>query len=211
MQQLLASGVTEWISQLFVNIFGDNSALATILISIIPIIELKGAIPFGMSKSFWGKNALSGVEALLFALLGGLIVVILLSFLLSPVVRWLKKRKFFKKLAVGFENHIKEKSTLTKEKKTILKMLGVFLFVAVPLPLTGVWTGTAIAVFSGLKVWQSIICAFCGNVVAGILISFVCSVFPAFTTILFYIVIAIVIILAVYYIIRIILKRQERE
>ena len=95
MQQLLASGVTEWISQLFVNIFGDNSALATILISIIPIIELKGAIPFGMSKSFWGENALSGVEALLFALLGGLIVAILLSFLLSPVVRWLKKRKFF--------------------------------------------------------------------------------------------------------------------
>jgi len=211
MQQLLASGVTEWISQLFVNIFGDNSALATILISIIPIIELKGAIPFGMSKSFWGENALSGIEALLFALLGGLIVAILLSFLLSPVVRWLKKRKFFKKLSVCFENHIKEKSTLTKEKKTILKMLGVFLFVAVPLPLTGVWTGTAIAVFSGLKVWQSIICAFCGNVVAGILISFVCSVFPAFTTILFYIVIAIVIILAVYYIIRIILKRQERE
>lgn len=81
-------------------------------------------------------------------------------------------------------------------------MLGVFLFVAVPLPLTGVWTGTAIAVFSGLKFWQSILAAFAGNVVAGLLISFVCTVFPAFTTLLFYLIIAIVLMVVVYKLIK---------
>ena len=51
--------MTEIISQFFVNVFGDNAWLATFLIAIIPLIELKGAIPFGMSVSFWAEIALS--------------------------------------------------------------------------------------------------------------------------------------------------------
>lgn len=213
MQFLLATGITEWISELFANVFGQNAALATILISIVPVIELKGAIPFGMSETFWGDTALSGMLALGCALFGGLIVAVFLSFLLNPIVKWLKKTKTFKKIAERFERSIKEKAVFddsqkTQTKKTLYKMLGVFIFVAVPLPLTGVWTGTAIAVFSGLNVWQSIVSAFFGNVVAGILISFVCSIFPAFTTILFYIVIALVVVVVVYQIIKTVLNKQ---
>lgn len=54
---ILSAGVTEWIKELFARVFGDNAALATVLISIVPIIELKGAIPFGMSTAFWGEHA----------------------------------------------------------------------------------------------------------------------------------------------------------
>lgn len=213
MQFLLATGITEWISELFANVFGQNAALATILISIVPVIELKGAIPFGMSEKFWGDAALSGMLALGCAILGGLIVAVFLSFLLNPIVKWFKKTKTFKKIAERFERSIKEKAVFddlqkTQNKKTLYKMFGVFIFVAVPLPLTGVWTGTAIAVFSGLNVWQSIVSAFFGNVVAGILISFVCSIFPAFTTILFYIVIALVVVVVVYQIIKTVLNKQ---
>lgn len=53
---ILSAGVTEWIKELFARVFGDNAALATVLISIVPIIELKGAIPFGMSTAFWGRT-----------------------------------------------------------------------------------------------------------------------------------------------------------
>ena len=43
--------MTEWLKELFVAIFGTNSWLATIIISMIPIIELRGAIPFGSAVS----------------------------------------------------------------------------------------------------------------------------------------------------------------
>ena len=52
-----------------------------------------------------------------------------------------------------------------------LKMLAVFIFVAIPLPLTGVWAGTAIAVFLNLKFHQAILPVCLGNFVAGLLIS----------------------------------------
>lgn len=147
---ILSAGVTEWIKELFARVFGDNAALATVLISIVPIIELKGAIPFGMSTAFWGEHALSGGAALGCGILGGLIVAILLSFLLEPLVRWLKSTKLFKRLIERFEHSVREKAEKMESegkaqssprKKTFYKMLGVFLFVAVPLPLTGVWTG----------------------------------------------------------------------
>ena len=50
--------MTEWLKNFFVAIFGTNSALATLIISMVPIIELRGAIPFGSAVSLWGENAL---------------------------------------------------------------------------------------------------------------------------------------------------------
>lgn len=210
MWNLLTSGITEWIGELFARIFGGNAALATVLISVVPIIELKGAIPFGMSAEFWGEHALTGPQAFGCGVAGGLIVAVLLSFLLNPVVRYLKKTRAFRKLAERFEKSVREKSVKMQEnanegtgvRKTLLKMAGVFLFVALPLPLTGVWTGTAIAVFAGLNVWQSVVASLAGNVVAGLLISFVCSVFPAFTTLLFYLIVAAVLVLLVYRVVK---------
>ena len=55
--------------------------------------------------------------------------------------------------------------------ETFLKQLGVFIFVAVPLPMTGVWTGTAIAVFLGLKFREAILPVVLGNLVAGLIIA----------------------------------------
>lgn len=97
-------------------VFGDNAALATVLISIVPIIELKGAIPFGMSTAFWGEHALSGGAALGCGILGGLIVAILLSFLLEPLVRWLKSTKLFKRLIERFEHSVREKAEKMGER-----------------------------------------------------------------------------------------------
>ena len=61
--------MTAWLRSLFVSIFGNNSALATFLISMIPIIELRGAIPFGTAHDLWGEYALSLPMSLLFSVL----------------------------------------------------------------------------------------------------------------------------------------------
>jgi uncharacterized membrane protein len=94
----------------------------------------------------------------------------------------LKKIKIFNKFALKVENYFEKKAQETERKSsesrlakndrsTYIKKLGVFIFVAIPLPMTGVWTGTAIAVFLGLKFKDFIMPIIIGNLVAGLLVS----------------------------------------
>ena len=51
--------MTEFLHNLFATIFNDNIILATILISMLPIIEIRGAIPFSTNPGFWGSLAMN--------------------------------------------------------------------------------------------------------------------------------------------------------
>ena len=62
-------------------------------------------------------------------------------------------------------------------------LLGVFIFVAIPLPMTGVWTGTAISVFLNLKFKHAVLPIVLGNFIAGLLISLLCVICLAFWSI----------------------------
>lgn len=211
----------EGLGKFFVTIFGSNSWLATTIISMFPIIELKGAIPVGVSREFWGDNALSEPKAFLFSLLGSCLVVPIIALIFKPVISYMKQTKVFKRVALVIEDKVKSSSkriTINSEdggrsstKKTILKMLGVFGFVAIPLPLTGVWTGTCIAVCLGLRFWQTVLSVVLGNIVAGFLVTTVCTLFPNFTSILFLIVLAIVIVLLLIMLIKVLTTKKTKE
>lgn len=211
--------MAEFIGGIFASIFGTHSALATIIISMFPIIELKGAIPIGMSVDYWGSYALSGMESFLFSLIGSSIVVPIIALVFTPILNWLKKTKLFKSIG----NFIDEKVTKHSQKlegdikksksksKAIIKWLGIFAFVAVPLPLTGVWTGTCVAVVIGLKFWQTCLSVILGNIVAGLIIMFVCSIFPEIITILSIIFLAIVLCMLIWVIVQIILNSRKKK
>lgn len=213
--------MAEFIGGIFSAIFGSWSWFATVLISMFPIIELKGAIPVGMNSKFWGENVLNGTEAFLFSLLGSCLVVPIIALIFKPIVNWLKKTKVFKKLGHFIDEKVKKHSSSieskaqeevkSSKKKTFIKMLGVFTFVAIPLPLTGVWTGTCIGVAIGLKFWQVCVSIIIGNIVAGLIITTVCAVFPQFTTILFLIVLAFVLLLVIYMIIKVCTNKGIEE
>ena len=213
--------MVEFLGGIFSSIFGSHSIIATIIISMFPLIELKGGIPVGMSKDFWGENALNGTQGFLFALLGSCIVVPIIALIFTPILNWLKKTKMFKKLGEMIDKKVKNHSesinakteTNTSSKKKIwIKSLLVFGFVAIPLPLTGVWTGTCVAVAIGLKFWQTCLSVILGNIVAGLIIVFVCSIFPQFTTILFLIFLAIIVLVLIWAIIKyIISSRKEKK
>ena len=228
--------MTEFIENIFSTIFGNNVILATILIAIVPIIELKGAIPFSMSAEIWGNSALSLWPAFFCGLLGSCLVVPLLALIYTPIIRWLKTTKLFKKLAEKLENRVNEKrdnienklkenneniqnensdkankNKIVYNKKYFLKALGVFAFVAIPLPLTGFWTGTCIAVALGLGFWGSCATVILGNIVAGFIITFVSYLFGDFTLIFFYILIALILIVfIVTLIIKLINKNKKK-
>jgi len=211
--------LAEFIGGIFSSIFGHHSTLATILISMFPIIELKGAIPIGMSVDYWGSYALSGTHSFLFSLLGSTLIVPIIALIFRPILNWLKKTKMFKSLGNFIDEKVKKHSQKIDEqvyvnkntKKTILKCLLIFSFVAVPLPLTGVWTGTCVAVAIGLKFWQTCLSVILGNIVAGLIIVFVCSVFPQIITILSIVFLAIVLTMIIAIVIKVILNSKKNK
>lgn len=211
--------IIEAISQFLCDLFGDNSILATIVISLIPLIELKGAIPFGMSTQFWGEHALSAWQAFFYAVIGGIIITIVLAFIFKPIYNAIKDKKFFKSIVNFFTGSIKEKSEKlekentekTEKKKLVLKLLTTFIFVAIPVPGTGVYTGTCLAILLGLNPWWSILAVTLGNLTAGIIIMTICQIFPEFTTIIFFIFIAIILLFFVYKIIAHIINKKRAE
>ena len=90
--------MAEFIGGIFASIFGTHSGIAIVIISMFPLIELKGGIPVGMSVDFWGNYALNGTQSFLLALLGSCLVVPIIAFAFTPILKWLKKTKIFRKL-----------------------------------------------------------------------------------------------------------------
>ena len=234
--------MTELIGEIFSKIFNDNVVLATLFVSMVPIMELKGGIPFGMSEAFWGAKALGRWQAFWWAYLGCALVTIVLYFAFVPIMRFLRKTKAFKGLANFIDNRIKKQSTkfdkndelsqvelqsteveksntqIASDKKPkdeiktkLYKMLGVFVFVAIPLPLTGVWMGTCLAVILGLNFVETLTSALAGNFVAGIIISTICVIFPQFTHWLIYIFLILVALVAVFEIVKNIINKNKEK
>lgn len=212
--------MSEWLKDLFVAIFGTNSWLATIIISMIPIVELRGAIPFGSAISFWGEYALPVWKSFLFSVLGSSLVCVILTFLFWPIFKWLKKTKLFKKLADAIENKLNRSSKNINDKvqaesnvkKTWwIKWLGVFVFVAIPLPLTGVWTGTCIALFVGLNKRDTMSSVILGNLIAGIIMMIISYFFADNTMIVLWIFLALVGVFILFFAIRALVKKLLKK
>ncbi len=201
------------------NLIG-NDLWATVIMSFIPLIELKGGIVFARGVGF------NFFEAFFLAYIGSTIVFIPIFFLLKPILSMLKKIKWFNRLALKVEDYFKSKAdeTIEKRKKkglnksvsdTFIKRMGVFIFVAIPLPMTGVWTGTAIAAFFDLKFKDAVLPIVLGNLVAGLIISALAALCLHFWTIkvldyVLYVLFALAVILLAVVIIKI-LKRKPQE
>lgn len=221
--------MTAAISAFFASVFGNNIILATILISMLPLFELRGAIMFASSVELWGAVTLSPWMAYLVSFLGSSLVAPILALIFIPIINWLKRTKLFKKLGDAIYNMVSSKSQkiqsevneinadsslalAEKQKKSrIKKMLGVFAFVAIPLPLTGIWTGTAIAVVLGMKYTDILISVIGGNAVAGLIITLLTLLLGDKSIYGLYAFIALVIIFVIVSIIVALVKRAKNK
>lgn len=193
--------MTEAIIKFFEELFG-NDYLTTFFIALLPIVELRGAVPvaFTMGLSWW--------QAFGLAYLGSSIVAPILLLLLKPILELLKKVKFFNRFATAIESMFQDKAKSIAEragksdsarKEEWIKIIGVFTFVALPIPLTGVWTGTAVAVFLGVKFWKALGAILLGNFTAGVIMTLL-SIFCAeyLNTILMVFFILVILLLALF-------------
>ena len=174
------------IKDFIANTFGELAWLGILLVAMIPIIELRGAIPFALSVKAWGINALNWWQAYIFSVVGATLPALIIVPLLIPFFNWLKKTKLFRKFVEFFGAHFKKKSEALAnkveneaehKKQERIKFWGVVTFVAIPLPLTGAWTGSAVAAYLGIGTKKGVFAVLIGNIISGAIMTTICTIF----------------------------------
>ena len=137
-----------------------SNQVALIIISMLPLIELKGSIPIGLAMG------LKPFQTYIYSIIGSIVPSIFILMWIMPVFDYMKKKDSLKKIVAWAEKKAKKKEGNIKK----YEYLGLFLFVAIPLPGTGIWMGSLIASILGLKKMKSFLTISVGNVIAGIII-----------------------------------------
>ncbi len=138
--------------------------LLTIFIGMVPIVELRGAIPVGV---FAFK--LNYLESFICSFIGNILPVYFIVKFIRPLFDFFGRWKPFKKI-IDWASEKATKSIETNTKLQNFVALGLFLFVAIPLPGTGAWVGSLIANFLDLEPKKAIPPIILGVLTAGIII-----------------------------------------
>jgi len=144
--------------QTFTDIIGRE--LMVLFIATVPIIEMRGAIPIGISLG------LSPLHSTIISLIGSLIPVPFILFTIRPIFNKLKKTKMFKRLVHRIINRSNSKSGKIQKYGAI----GLLVFVAIPLPGTGVWSGSLAAALLDMRFKYAFPAILVGNTIAAVLI-----------------------------------------
>nr|WP_321497441.1 small multi-drug export protein [uncultured Methanolobus sp.] len=137
--------------------------LATIIIGALPVFELRGAIPIALVEF-----DMSPASAFFFAVLGNMIPVVPLLLFLDPVSTYLRRYAIFDKFFSWLFGRTHRNHSDNFEKYGTLALT---LFVAVPLPVTGAWTGCAAAFVFGIKFRHAFPAILAGVLIAGAIMS----------------------------------------
>ena len=138
--------------------------IMTFLISMVPVVELRGAIPIGVAHglNFW--------VAIVVSIVGNLVPVPFIIFFIRKIFAWLRtKSAWLNNLVTRLENRALKKTDTVRK----FKFWGLFIFVAIPLPGTGAWTGALVAAMLEMRVKDAFPAIALGVLTAGIIVAFV--------------------------------------
>lgn len=137
--------------------------LITFFISMVPVIELRGALPIGVGMG------LDPWTALIVSIIGNMVPVPFIIIFIRRILNWMHRFEKFDRLA----NKLEAKAERQGDKLVKYETLGLFLLVAVPLPGTGAWTGSLVAALFDLRLKTAIPTIFAGVVAAGLVVFFI--------------------------------------
>ena len=157
----------EKLINIFIGLFAGLKAtrygreILVFIISVLPILELRGGL---LAASLLEVDPL---VAYIISIIGNILPVPFILFFIKRIIDWLRKSKvnFFKKIA----KFLDEKVEKNKEKIEKYGYLGLILFVGVPLPGTGAWTGCLLAAVLDMDRKKSFACVVCGVLMASII------------------------------------------
>ena len=135
--------------------------LLTFLVSMVPVVELRGGIPFGTALG------LDPVSAAVAAILGNLVPVPFIILFISHIFDWLRRYDKPRALVEKFEKkaHLKSKNVIKYQT------FGLCLFVALPLPGTGAWTGALIAAILDMRLKRAMPSIILGVIIAATIVT----------------------------------------
>ena len=135
--------------------------LLTFLVSMLPVVELRGGIPFGTALG------LDPVSAAVAAILGNLVPVPFIILFIRHIFDWLRRYDKPRALVEKFEKkaHLKSKNVIKYQT------FGLCLFVALPLPGTGAWTGALIAAILDMRLKRAMPSIILGVIIAATIVT----------------------------------------
>lgn len=145
------SALLQWVS----------AEMQVFFLAMIPVIELRGAIPLGMA---YGLN---WVECFLTAVAGNLLPVPFVILFIRCIFEWMKKKNILAGPIQKYEKRILKKADVVMKYSAV----GLMLFVAVPLPGTGAWTGAIVGALLNMRLRYAMPAISAGVVIAGFLVT----------------------------------------
>lgn len=142
--------LVQWFSHHLAQFISPEGAV--FIISMIPILELRGGL---LAASLL---KISAAKALPICIVGNIIPIPFILLFIRQIFKWMKKTKTFRGLITKLENGAMGKSDQIKR----YEFLGLLLFVGIPLPGTGAWTGALIASLLEVDIKKSSIAILCG-------------------------------------------------
>ena len=141
---------------------GFSKELVVIITSALPILELRGGIPVAMTLF-----DLTWYYAFLLAIIGNLLPVPFILLFLDAATRILSRVRFFDRILNWLFERTRRRGKIIQKYKRV----GLILFVAIPLPVTGAWTGSLAAVLFGVKFKHAFLSILIGVLIAGAIVT----------------------------------------
>lgn len=141
---------------------GAGRFVFTLLVSMIPVTELRVGVPFGVGLGlpYW--------QAFTAAVIGNILPAPFIIVYIRRILQWMRRR--FPRLD-GVVTALERKAHLKGRKVSRYKYLGLILFVGIPLPGTGAWTGSLAAAFLDMPLRQAIPSIIAGVLLAGLIMT----------------------------------------
>lgn len=144
-----------------------KKCILVFLIAMVPLIELRGAVPFGLSNLL--GDPLPIIPLYILCILGNMLPVPFIFFFARKVLEWGKDKKYIGKFFTFCIEKGKKGGEKLEKKAGKGLYFALFIFVGIPLPGTGAWTGTLAASFLDMDFKKSVISVVLGVLLAGII------------------------------------------
>lgn len=146
---------------------GLPDGLKVLISAMVPVFELRFSIPFGILYL-----KMPYLQTFIYSMIGTLIPAPFILWLIPSILEWMRGTKTFKGLGDWIYNRGMKKSESIEK----YGYLGIALFIGVPLPGTGVWTGCLIAALLGMRFRKSLLAAVAGAFIAGVAVMILTSI-----------------------------------
>jgi uncharacterized membrane protein len=142
--------------------WGFSKELAVLIVSALPVVELRGAIPVAIVTF-----DIPWQTAFFLAYIGNIFPVAFILLFLNKLIIWLNKFGWAKPRMAWFFQRTKKRGGLIEK----YKHFGLIAFVAIPLPITGAWTGAIASVLFGIPFWRAFVSILVGVFIAGVIVT----------------------------------------